>query len=71
MALHSENFKMVKDVRGIERGKCACGAHRVREQVKVQGSGKMKNWGGSRTQRENIQSSQILFCLLGQDSFLT
>ena len=25
MALHSENLKMGKDVRGIERGKCACG----------------------------------------------
>ena len=69
--------KRVQDVRGIERGKCACGeceveqlvaivavcrlatpltplmAHRVREQVKVQvqRNGKMKTWGGSRTQR--------------------
>ena len=25
MALHGENLKMGKDVRGIERGKCACG----------------------------------------------
>ena len=46
-------------------------AHRAREQVKVQRTGKMKNWGGSRTQRANILSSQIVFCLLGQDSFLT
>ena len=44
-------------------------AHRAREQVKAQRSGKMKDWGGSRTQRANILSSQIVFCLLGQDSF--
>ena len=25
MVLHGENLKMGKDVRGIERGKCACG----------------------------------------------
>ena len=25
VALHGENLKMGKDVRGIERGKCACG----------------------------------------------
>ena len=39
-------------------------AHRVREQVKVQvqRSGKMKTWGGSRTQRANILNSQIVFC---------
>ena len=39
-------------------------AHRVREQVKVQvhRSGKMKTWGGSRTQRANILNSQIIFC---------
>ena len=38
-------------------------AHRVREQVKVQvqRSGKMKTWGGSRTQRANILNSQIVF----------
>ena len=40
-------------------------AHRVREQVKVQvqRSGKMKTWGGSRTQRVNILNSQIVFWL--------
>ena len=38
-------------------------AHRVREQVKVQRSEKMKNWSRSRTQRANILSSQIVFCL--------
>ena len=41
-------------------------AHLVREQVKVQlvqRSGKMKIWGGSRTQRANILSSLIVFCL--------
>ena len=39
-------------------------AHQVREQVKVQvqRSGKMKTWGGSRTQRANILNSQIVFC---------
>ena len=39
-------------------------AHRVREQVKVQvqKSGKMKTWGGSRTQSANIMNSQIVFC---------
>ena len=39
-------------------------AHYVREQVKVQvqRSGKMKTWGGSRTQRANILNSQIVFC---------
>ena len=39
-------------------------AHRVREQVKVQvqRSGKMKTWGGSRTQRANTLSSQIVLC---------
>ena len=39
-------------------------AHRMREQVKVQvqRSGKMKTWGGSRTQRANILNSQIVFC---------
>ena len=38
--------------------------HRVQEQVKVQvqRSGKMKTWGGSRTQRANILNSQIVFC---------
>ena len=38
-------------------------AHRVREQVKVQvqRSGKMKTWGGSRTQRANTLNSQIVF----------
>ncbi|PFX15181.1 hypothetical protein AWC38_SpisGene20605 [Stylophora pistillata] len=43
-------------------------AHRVREQVKVQvqRSGKMKIWGGSRTQRANILSSQIAFCEKGE-----
>ena len=37
--------------------------HRVREQVKVQvqRSGKMKTWGGSRSQRANILNSQIVF----------
>ena len=37
--------------------------HRVQEQVKVQvqRSGKMKTWGGSRTQRANILNSQIVF----------
>jgi len=25
MALNGENLKMGKDVRGVERGKCACG----------------------------------------------
>ena len=89
---------MGKDVRGIERGKCACGecedfvrsdgatcvavcrlailkrmpatpltllvAHQLREQVtaQVQRSGKMKTWGGSRTQRANILNFQIVFC---------
>ena len=39
-------------------------AHRVREQVKVQvqRGGKMKTWGGSRTQRANTLSSQIVLC---------
>ena len=39
-------------------------AHRVREQekVQVQRSGKIKTWGGSRTQRANILNSQIVFC---------
>ncbi|PFX12807.1 GFP-like fluorescent chromoprotein FP506, partial [Stylophora pistillata] len=43
-------------------------AHRVREQVKVQvhRSGKMKIWGGSRTQRANTLSSQIAFCEKGE-----
>ena len=38
--------------------------HRVQEQVKVQvqRSGKMKTWGGSRTQRANILNSKIVFC---------
>ena len=38
--------------------------HRVQEQVKVQvqRSGKMKTWGGSRSQRANILNSQIVFC---------
>ena len=36
----------------------------TREQVKVQvqRSGKMKTWGGSRTQMGNILNSQIVFC---------
>ena len=41
-------------------------AHLVREQVKVQlvqRNGKMKIWGGSRTQRANILSYLIVFCL--------
>ena len=41
-------------------------AHLVRKQVKVQlvqRNGKMKIWGGSRTQRANILSSLIVFCL--------
>ena len=39
-------------------------AHRVQEEVKVQvqKSGKMKIWGGSRTQSANIMNSQIVFC---------
>ena len=40
------------------------GPDRVREQVKVQvqGSGKMKTWGGSQNQGVNILNSQIVFC---------
>lgn len=43
-------------------------AHRVREQVKVQvqRSGKVKIWGGCRTQRAYILSSQIAFCEKGE-----
>ena len=38
-------------------------AHQVREQVNVQvkRSGKMKTWGGSRTQRANILNFHIVF----------
>ena len=46
-------------------------AHRVRElvNVQVQRSGKMKIWGGSRTQRANILNSRIVFCLNSTCSF--
>ena len=46
--------------------------HRVREQVKVQvhRSGKMKTWGGSRTQRANILNSQIILTLMYLNSYL-
>ena len=90
---------MGKDVRGIERGECACGYFMrsdgetcgccgclptrhskndaryssysvggtsgggTRVKVQVQRSGKIKIWGGSRTQRANILNSQIVFCL--------
>ena len=38
--------------------------HRVQEQVavQIQRSGKMKTWGGSRTQRANILNSPTVFC---------
>ena len=102
VVLLGENLKMGKDVRGIARGKCACGecedfmrsdgatsgyydclpTCHSKEDARyssdsigsTSGAGTSEspeNWGGSRTQRGNIQSSQIVFCLLGQDSFLT
>ena len=48
-------------------------AHRLQEQPKaqVQTSGKMKTYGGSRTQRANILNSQIVFCQNSTCSFWT
>ena len=99
--LHIEKLKMDKDVRGIERGKCACGecedfmrsdgatcgycgclpTRHCKKDARYSSdsggssgagasqsatspeNGKMKIWGGSRTQRANILSSLIVFCL--------
>ena len=63
VALHGENLKMGKDVR--------CARNRKREMrlwrmPGFQRSGRMKIWGGSRTQRANILSSQIAFCEKGE-----
>ena len=48
-------------------------AHLLQEQVKaqVQRSGKMKTYGGSRTQRANILNSQIVLCQNSTCSFWT
>ena len=68
---------MGKDVRGIERGKCACAECEdfMRSSDSVGGtsaagtseSASPEKWkdedlGGSRTQRANILNSQIVFC---------